>query len=637
VTRTSAGWSRLWLREPPVQAATGATLVVVSRADDGMAETAPASGEDTTVDGRGRAGRAAGSPGPAGDDGDVGSSLGRYQIIGLLGAGGMGRVYRARDPDLNRELAIKVLRRAPGSGSGGLEHRLLREAQAMAKLNHPNLATVYDVGSVGGEVFIAFELIDGGTLGAWARGGRSFAERLAALIAAGRGLEAAHSAGVIHRDFKPDNVLVGRDGVVKVVDFGLARGVGAGAAPDDASGRGDALSVELTLTGSILGTPAYMAPEQHHGAVADARADQFGFAVSAWEILYGRRPFAGKTLEALATAIGDGEIEPPPVGGDVPAAIEPVLRRALAVEPDRRYPDMGVLLAALAEVAAPPPAARRRWGLIVAALGVGAVAVTAGVLVTGRDPSTPAAAPASLTPIDADVYKMAAGPYDGGPIAVAGRDDGDDDRTEIRNVIRASIGKVGECYERAVADQLDQPAGRVTIEFEIAASGRVISTRIASDEFDGRGGIAACVASRSLEWQFPSLRSGTAVKISYPFDFAPIATDVALVEPGRYRVARATWTSWMSDRERIARGVRPVPALVHGRQIGWKLFSIKAGSVHALLGFESGDTITHVDGKPLDGVDSTAAAIAGIDPSRPVEIRFRRRGVDSTHVYEIGP
>jgi hypothetical protein len=199
----------------------------VGKPVDGMSETLEATSSAATA-------VPAGGPTPAAELHALGAgeTIGRYQITGVLGAGGMGRVYRARDPDLDRDLAIKVLRRAPGTGSGGLEHRLLREAQAMAKLKHANLATVYDVGTVSGEVFIAFEFIDGTTLGRWMREpGRTVAARVAALVAAGRGLEAAHAAGVIHRDFKPDNVLVARTGEVKSSTSGWR----AGSAPPTAA------------------------------------------------------------------------------------------------------------------------------------------------------------------------------------------------------------------------------------------------------------------------------------------------------------------------------------------------------------------------------------------------------------------
>jgi predicted Ser/Thr protein kinase len=478
----------------------------------------------------------------------AGDTIGRYEIVGILGAGGMGRVYRARDPDLNRELAIKVLRRAPGSGgSGGLEHRLLREAQAMARLKHTNLATVYDVGSVRGEVFIAFELIDGPTLATWMRApGRTTNQKLAALVAAGRGLEAAHSAGVIHRDFKPDNVLVARDGEVKVVDFGLARGVDAGAgaggdATAAAEGRAavhDALSSDLTMTGSILGTPAYMAPEQHKGVVSDARADQFGFAVTAWEALYGERPFTGKSLETLAAAILGGTIAPPPAGTDVPARVEQALRRAMSVDPAARFANIGELLAAIAPtpvagvaaVATPPS---RRTRTLIAVGAAAALLVAGGVVLVANDrgkdrtvielPGPPDIEPPAIDLPDFDHGlprpPSPPAPPDRGVATYSTEDDAD--REQVMQTIFRAREEWKACYAGAILADASIGKGAVAIEFEIGAQGRVLGTRIASDDFAGKGGIASCIGGASMTWQFPPPKDGGTVKVTIPFAFAP--------------------------------------------------------------------------------------------------------------------
>ncbi len=487
---------------------------------DGVSETLEATPSAETLSGHGGADR------PELHELVPGDNIGRYEIVGVLGAGGMGRVYRARDPDLNRDLAIKVLRQAPGSGSGGLAHRLLREAQAMARLKHANLATVYDVGAVRGEVFIAFEFIDGATLGAWMREpGRTNDERLKALIAAGRGLEAAHSAGVIHRDFKPDNVLVAKDGEVKVVDFGLARGIEASGATGDEPGvkppSQDALAIDLTMTGSLLGTPAYMAPEQHRGVASDARADQFGFAVSAWEALYGERPFRGKTLEIIAAAIIGGELQPPPDGAGVAPPIEAALRRALSVDPEQRFPDMDALLTALSPPAAPaalppPTASPQRRGLI--ATAGGAVLVAGGVLLlvlsAGGKPDAGKAdrlevPERSPPPPPPDPPRPPTG-------AVA---DGDLDTSSIRATIRTKVGDVKACYESAVLADDSIDAGRVSIKFVIDGDGTVKSTDIVGDTFQGQRGIARCVAGKTFQWIFPPPAGGGTVEVTYPFEF----------------------------------------------------------------------------------------------------------------------
>jgi tetratricopeptide (TPR) repeat protein len=284
-----------------------------------------------------------------------GAKLGRYVVLSRVGAGGMGVVFAAYDPELDRKVAIKVLRGAPG-GSGPKEladqrARLLREAQAMAKLSHPNVITVHDVGTFEGQVFVAMEFIDGGTLSMWLHEKpRTWREVQAVMLAAGRGLAAAHAAGLVHRDFKPDNVLMGRDGRVLVTDFGLAR---------PAAGKTDAfaqvgtmpgtraLGIALTQTGALVGTPAYMAPEQLGGERTDALTDQFSFCVAAYEGLYGERPFAGRVLAELIANVSDGNVRPAPARTTVPRWVRRALMRGLSVDPERRHPSMDALLAEL--------------------------------------------------------------------------------------------------------------------------------------------------------------------------------------------------------------------------------------------------------------------------------------------------
>ncbi|HYO70315.1 MAG TPA: serine/threonine-protein kinase [Archangium sp.] len=212
-----------------------------------------------------------------------GALVGRYMVLEKLGAGGMGVVYAAYDPELDRKLALKLLH--PGSDpvekSGG-QARLMREAQAMARLAHPNVISLFDVGVWSGRVFIAMELVEGPSLRDWLKqASHSWREVVEVFIAAGRGLAAAHAAGLVHRDFKPDNVLLGREGRVRVLDFGLARPASATeeslAMPAELplSERGSSpLDTPLTRVGLVIGTPAYMAPELYSGGVFDARSDQ---------------------------------------------------------------------------------------------------------------------------------------------------------------------------------------------------------------------------------------------------------------------------------------------------------------------------------------------------------------------------
>jgi tRNA A-37 threonylcarbamoyl transferase component Bud32 len=274
---------------------------------------------------------------------------GRYELGEALGAGAMGVVYRARDPELHRVVAIKLVR--TGGTPRTSEAGLLREAQAMARLRHPNVVPIFDVGLADGAVFVAMPLLEGGTLRQWLRDGpRSLAAILDRFVAAGNGLVAAHAAGLVHRDFKPDNVLLSEDGEVLVADFGLARLADPGrAAGANAVAPG---SEALSQAGDVIGTPAYMPPEQLCGRPIDARADQFSFCVALWEGLYGARPFAAPRpgnadpMQARLDAIAAGPALPP--RGDRPAWIAQLLVRGLAADPDRRWPSMQHLVAAIA-------------------------------------------------------------------------------------------------------------------------------------------------------------------------------------------------------------------------------------------------------------------------------------------------
>jgi eukaryotic-like serine/threonine-protein kinase len=239
-------------------------------------------------------------------------SVGRYRLLRLVGRGGMGEVYAAHDPELDRKVAIKILR-ADARPDNIEAARLAREAQAVARLSHPNVVAIYDVGSSGGRMFLAMELVEGETLAVWlARQTRTPSEILDMFLMAGRGLEAAHRAGIVHRDFKPQNVMVARDGSARVMDFGLAA----------AGGPGTTGQVRLTKAGAILGTPLYMSPEQMVGQPVDLRADQFSFCVALWEALHGARPFEGTTLLELRGDVLAGKPRPGPLRGRVPRRVQ---------------------------------------------------------------------------------------------------------------------------------------------------------------------------------------------------------------------------------------------------------------------------------------------------------------------------
>ncbi|MCA9692305.1 MAG: serine/threonine protein kinase [Myxococcales bacterium] len=309
------------------------------------------------------------------DAGPSQPTLGRFTLLRQLGAGGMGVVYLAHDPELDRQVAIKHLhpRWLSGDELDSAAERMRREARAMARLTHRNVVNIYEVGTHRGQLYLAMEYVHGTTLTSWLRQRRrSWQEILAAYCEAGDGLSAAHSAGLVHRDFKPDNVLVSESGDVKVTDFGL---VITWSTPS-ASMLGQVfttqvtseMSATLTGTGSWLGTPMYMSPEQFAAAATDMRSDQFSYCVALYEALYGERPFAGTTIEELAAAVTRGQLRPIPRGAGAPSWIAPLLVRGLAVDPKDRWPTMAELLARLRDD--PRPRRRRRVALGGAALAL---------------------------------------------------------------------------------------------------------------------------------------------------------------------------------------------------------------------------------------------------------------------------
>jgi tRNA A-37 threonylcarbamoyl transferase component Bud32/ABC-type branched-subunit amino acid transport system substrate-binding protein len=314
----------------------------------------------------------------------------------------MGHVYAAYDPSLDRRVALKLLR--PEVATTDLEVRLLREAKAMARVTHPHVIAVYDAGRYGAQVYIAMEFVAGGTLREWLqRAPRTWREIVDVFGRAGDGLAEAHAAGIVHRDFKPDNVLIGDDGkAVRVTDFGLARAVtiseGAQLAPTDVrtdANDSSALDAELTRTGALVGTPVYMAPEQHAGRAVDARSDVFSFCVALYEALYGERPFASATLLGLYGAKLANDVRPAPRGTTVPQRVRRVILSGLVAEPSLRPQSMAELLAALRRATRRP---RLPWivagGLLA---GAAAAAVYGGARERARSDGAPVlvAAPCS--------------------------------------------------------------------------------------------------------------------------------------------------------------------------------------------------------------------------------------------------
>jgi tetratricopeptide (TPR) repeat protein/tRNA A-37 threonylcarbamoyl transferase component Bud32 len=317
---------------------------------------------------------------------DGATTIGRYSILGPVGAGATAVVYAAYDPQLDRRVALKLLR--PGSDPAALQARLLREAQAMARLSHPNVLAVHEVGTVGERVFLAMEFVEGGTLRQWLSAARrTWREVLDKYLLAGHGLAAAHAAGLLHRDFKPDNVLVGQDGRVRVTDFGLVRLLGDTAPSEGANGgsitprasSGSPLVTPLTQTDTVMGTPVYMSPEQLEGRELDARSDLFSLCVALYEGLFGERPFEGASLESLHQAVARGRVREPPRDSRVPGWLRRAVLRGLCPAPRDRYPSTEALLAALER--APAQRARR------AALAAGALALLAMGALAARESS----------------------------------------------------------------------------------------------------------------------------------------------------------------------------------------------------------------------------------------------------------
>lgn len=271
-------------------------------------------------------------------------TIGRYRLLGRLGEGGMGLVLSAHDPELDRQVAIKILRPSPQwPEDAAADARLLREARAIARLNHPNVVTVFDVGVEAGRLFVVMEQVRGRSLHEWLRTPRGAGEVLGVLVQAGRGLAAAHAAGLVHRDFKPGNVLLGEDGRVRVADFGLARfaeqGFEPGAPPD-----GVQAAELVSHSGRVLGTPAYMAPEQCLGGAADERSDQFAFCVCLYEGLFGQRPFRGEHFAELKRAIVHQPLQLPVGAEGLAPQLRAALLRGLAKSPEQRFASMDELL-----------------------------------------------------------------------------------------------------------------------------------------------------------------------------------------------------------------------------------------------------------------------------------------------------
>ena len=309
--------------------------------------------------------------------------MGRFQLTRHLGRGAMGDVWAARDPELDRNVALKFLGMRAQTLSDNAGERMRREAQAMARLSHPNVVAIHELCEVEGQIFCAMQLVDGKNLRSWLGTPRTWQEIAAVMLDAGRGLAAAHRAGLVHRDVKPENILIAADGRALVSDFGLAKLVAldrerergdSPAAPDGAKPLADG----ITETGALLGTPAYMSPEQLEGGAVGARSDQFAWCVTFYEALFGSRPFTGATVEALVSALRSRPV--PPGRRGAPRGLVSALLRGLAADQADRWPSMDALVETIERAVGAP----RRRRLVIAAAAVLIAAVAAVLFIASR-------------------------------------------------------------------------------------------------------------------------------------------------------------------------------------------------------------------------------------------------------------
>jgi eukaryotic-like serine/threonine-protein kinase len=326
----------------------------------------------------------------------IGRRLGRYLLEGVLGEGGMGLVYRAQDTVLGRRVALKVLLGADSASEGEIRERaqrLVREAQAAAALNHPGAVAIYDVGEADGVAFIALELVEGKTLRRYI-GGREPAlpQRIRWLVDVALALSAAHREGLVHRDIKPENVMIRADGQIKVLDFGIARRFQpqpAGARPSNPD-----LPATATATGTVVGTPQYMAPEQMFDEPLDGRADQFAWGVVAYEVLTGRLPWSGTSWSAIVKQLSTPHDPIRAVNPEVSVTVAAVIERALAKDREARFASMDEIVAELEPFAG---AARA---------GMGSLSGVSGEALTAEVEAPLSSAPTRIAPLDASAPRI---------------------------------------------------------------------------------------------------------------------------------------------------------------------------------------------------------------------------------------
>lgn len=476
-----------------------------------------------------------------------GSRVGRYRLEAHLGTGGMGSVYRAHDTVLERDVAIKLVSRGADAGAGA-QARLLREGQALARLDHPHVVRIFDVGRSEHGLFVAMELVDGRTLARWVDEERpTWRAVVRTYVQAGRGLMAGHRLDIVHRDFKPANVMRDRDGRARVLDFGLARLLDrAPETPSDDSEPDpamDLLSTCLTRDGEIIGTPIYMAPEQHHARETTQASDQFSFCASLFEALAGEQPFRRSALVDVVHAKDKG---PPdaPTSTDVPRAVWSALRRGLQPEPQERWPSMAALIEALE---ASLGGGRARYAAVVALLGAGVVAAA---LLPPTEPGPRCRDVRVLDPIwnDARDDDLRRG------FASAAPSFGEQAWTSAAERVQAWSEDWTAAHQRACEDAAD-PGTKDEDEAAQELDARMACLRGQADSLD-----ATLEALEGPERNTVTRASSTIAALPTPTDCldpalrAPPSADAARAEPIHtlLRRARASYHAGRPDRSRVA-------------------------------------------------------------------------------------
>jgi serine/threonine protein kinase len=504
----------------------------------------------------------------------TGTKIAHFEIRSVLGRGGMGVVYEAHDEKLDRRVAIKlVLGEFAGSVGSDQRTRLEREARSLARLSHPNVVQVFEIGEHEGQLYIVMEYVDGGTLGEHFQkmpmGPDRWRDVLGAMLPAGDGLAAAHEAGLVHRDFKPDNVLVDRRGRVRVMDFGVAHASTAALTELDVGQASTGTDLGLTQTGALLGTPAYMSPEQFKGGQVDARSDQFAYSVVLYEAIMGGRPFAGDTVARLLAKVLEGP-DPSFEAAPCPAEVTDVVRKGLARPPEERFVDMNAMLGALRKAQAPRAPARKRSLIPLLASLTVVGGLTLFVVTRSAEKGDPLltemddkVAPAAEDPGDeiVDEAEPAAdpgppsppkpAPMPGGETATESKrvknsrkgaqksksakggggldpfEEGEKkgekkskrgslSKAEIKAVINKHRPQVRACYEKT---RLKYPLaeGTVTIGFTIGPAGNVIAAQIQRNDLPDAP-LGSCIAGKAMGWRFPKPHGGGQVEVNYPFN-----------------------------------------------------------------------------------------------------------------------